>query len=120
VPACQASGAAVVVGSGLFMGLLGGRFDAWIEKPPVHIAPVYVERARRMHALAADAGLSLSHLALRFTWSMPAVDFVLAGASRWGEWIDTVAAFEAGPLPSDLYRRVWDIATRGPEPACGG
>ena len=70
--------------------------------------------------LADDAAIPLSQLAIRFVLSMPAVDFVLAGAARPAEWEDTRLAYEAGPLPTDLYRQVWANAQRGLEPDTGG
>jgi aryl-alcohol dehydrogenase-like predicted oxidoreductase len=120
VPACRENGAAVMVGSAVFMGLLAGKFGEWTVKPPEHVAGPFVERAKRLKKLADAAGLPLSHVALRFVWSMPMVDFVLVGAGTPSTWRDTLDAYESGPLPADLYRRAWEIAQQGPEPVCGG
>ena len=84
------------------------------------IRDTFAERALDVMALADEAGLSWSHLVLRFVLSMPMVDFMLVGSSRWATWTDCRAAYEAGPLPADLYGRVWRIAQDGREPMIGG
>ena len=80
----------------------------------------FMKRALDVMGLADEAGLSWSHLVLRFVLSMPMVDFVLVGSSRWATWTDCRAAYEAGPLPADLYGRMWQIAQDGREPMIGG
>lgn len=120
VPACHRTRAAVVIGSPIFMGFLGPKFEQNLVTPPDHVGPVYVERAKSLKRLAAEAGLRVTQLALRFAWSMPHADFVLTGSGNLAAWRDTRAAFEAGPLPTDLYRQVWQIAQTGAEPVTGG
>lgn len=120
-PACAAAGTGIVGASPVFMGVLGPKLEKHLAKPRGHFHPVFQARARAAAKLAAEAGLSLSHLALRFLLSTPGIETVLAGAGKPATWADTVAAYEAGPLPADLYARVWANAQAGqPEPIIGG
>lgn len=120
VPACRSHNASVMVGSAVFMGLLGSKYEKYIVDPPSHIDGVFVRRAIALKKLGDESGLSLSHLALRFVLSMPVVDFVLAGSGHRTTWEDTKRAYEAGPLPADLYRRIWSLAQQDSEPLAGG
>ncbi len=120
VPACRRIQAGVIVGSPIHMGFLGDQFEHYLSNPPQHVPPAFVSRAKLLKRLADDAGMRLTHLALRFAWSVPYADFVLTGSSNLAAWRDTKAAFENGPLPADLYRRVWQIAQHGMEPINGG
>jgi aryl-alcohol dehydrogenase-like predicted oxidoreductase len=120
-PECRRQGVAVIAASPVFMGLLGSQYEVRMARPPAHLAPVLVGRAREIKALADRASLPLSQLALRFLLSMPAVHYVLTGANNAATWADTLAAYEAGPLPAELYADVWRTAqSGGEEPIIGG
>ncbi|MCX5659355.1 MAG: aldo/keto reductase [Planctomycetota bacterium] len=120
-PAANEAGTGIVTASPIFMGVLGPKLEQHIANPRGHFMPVFQDRARAAAKLAAEAGLPLSHLALRFLLSTPGVEFVLAGADTPATWADTAKAYEAGPLPGDLYERVWRNAQAGqPEPIIGG
>ncbi len=120
VPQARADSAAVFAASPLFLGLLGSRQNELLGDPPGHYPAAYIERARSAMRLADEWSLPLTHLALRFLLSMPAVDVVLAGAANRREWADVEAAYDAGPLPADLYARVWRLAQQGSEAMAGG
>lgn len=120
VPLARRHGAAVFAASPVFMGLMGGGKPELLDDPPVHHPPVFIERARTAVRIAEEWSISPSHLAIRFLLSMPAVDAVLSGAASSAEWADVRAAYEAGPLPAELYGQVWQLAQRGAEPMTGG
>lgn len=120
IPAAQKHNTRVLVGSAVFMGLLGGKYDQFIKEPPSHMDPVFIERAKKLKVLGDKAGISLSQLSLRFVLSVPGVDFVLAGCGRPSTWQDSLTAYEAGPLKADLFADVWHIAQSGAEPMTGG
>lgn len=119
-PAAHRHGKVIIVASPIMMGLLGSGYDAMIVRRPSHLEQVLIDRAKRVKPIADEAGLPLSQLAMRFVLSIPSVDFVLSGACTPEEWRDTHAAYEAGPLPRDLYERVWAIAQCGEESIAGG
>lgn len=120
VPSAKHHGASVFAASPLFMGLLGSQQTQLLANPPRYFPPVFIKRARRVADLANEWDISLTHLALRFLLSMPMVDVVLTGAANPAEWADVQAAYEAGPLPADLYKHVWQLAQQDPEPRVGG
>ena len=119
-PAAHRHCKVIIVASPIMMGLLGSGFEAMTARKPGHIEQALVDRAKRVKPLADEAGLPLSQLAIRFVLSIPSVDFVLSGACTPQEWRDTHTAYEAGPLPRDLYERVWTIAQSGEEAIAGG
>jgi len=120
VPQARRFGASVFAASPLFMGLVGHFHEAYVADRPFYLPPVFITRAQRVRELADEWGLPLSHLAIRFLLSMPAVDVVVTGPSSPQDWSDCQAAYEAGPLPVELYAKVWHIAQTGPEPVTGG
>jgi aryl-alcohol dehydrogenase-like predicted oxidoreductase len=121
VPAIQRHGAQVFAASPTCFGLLTGAFDQVREQRKQWMPMrVFASRAEKLHQLAADAGMSISHLALRFLLSVPAVDFMVCGAADEPQWADCAAAYDAGPLSADLYAKVWHSAQQGTEPYCGG
>jgi aryl-alcohol dehydrogenase-like predicted oxidoreductase len=120
VPQARSHGASVFAASPLFMGLVGNFHDTYIRNPPEYIPPAYIPRAQAVKYLADEWGIRLSHLALRFVLSMPMVGVVITGPSSPQEWADCQAAYEAGPLPAELYARVWNVAQAGEEPMTGG
>ena len=119
VPQARAKGVKVFAASPLHMGLLGARYDIIREQKPSYGADVFFDRAAAQRRVAEEAGIAVTQLALRFLLSMPAIDYVLAGASRMSEWLDCKAAYEAGPLPADVYEAVWRNAQQGSEPYVG-
>jgi len=112
----------VVAAGPMVHGLLGDRFDAYTRdgKRPGFLPKVFAERALLLADLAQERRLPLSQLALRFVLSIPQVAAVLAGPNDYATWRDCRTAYEAGPLDTELYRRVWAIATAGAETLAGG
>jgi aryl-alcohol dehydrogenase-like predicted oxidoreductase len=120
VPLCRSRDVRLLAASPLYAGLLGAASEAG-RLPALHDAPpVVFERARAVRALAAQSGIPMAQLALRFLLSLPAVDFVPVGPRNFAEWRDALAAYEAGPLGSDLFRRISEIARTGEEIPHGG
>ncbi len=121
VPSIKRHGAQVFAGSPTCFGLLTPAF-AQIREQRKDWMPMqtFAKRAEKLHVLAAEAGISISHLALRFVLSVPAVDYMICGAADAAQWNDCAAAYDAGPLPDDVYANIWQIAQAGTEPFCGG
>ncbi|TDE02212.1 aldo/keto reductase [Jiangella asiatica] len=129
----QASGIETIVYNPLGGGLLSGRytFEAAPEEgrfATSKLSPMYRERYwdERMFAavgalsvIAADAGIGLPELALRWLASQPVVGSVLVGASRPAHLTANLAALARGPLPADVVERCDDVGRelRGPMPA---
>jgi aryl-alcohol dehydrogenase (NADP+) len=121
VPAVERHGAQIFAGSPTCFGLLTPAFEQVREQRKDWMPmEAFARRAVMLHELAADAGISISHLALRFVLSVPSVSFMICGAADEAQWNDCAAAYDAGPLPHDVYAQVWRIAQQGTEPFCGG
>jgi aryl-alcohol dehydrogenase (NADP+) len=59
--------------------------------------------------IAAEAGLSMATLAVRWTMSNPAITAPIVGASKPEQLADSLAAAEQGPLPQDLKKKIDDV-----------
>ncbi|TDD67646.1 aldo/keto reductase [Jiangella aurantiaca] len=128
-----ASGIETMVYNPLGGGLLSGRYT--FEAAPAEgrfatsqLSPMYRERywdprmfdaVGALSAIAADAGVSLPELALRWLASRPVVGSVLLGASKPEHLTANLAALARGPLPADVVERCDDVGRqlRGPMPA---
>ncbi|WP_116952495.1 aldo/keto reductase [Jiangella endophytica] len=128
-----ASGIETMVYNPLGGGLLSGRYT--FETAPdegrfatSRLSPMYRERywdprmfeaVGALSAIAADTGVALPELALRWLASRPVVGSVLLGASKPGHLTANLAALARGPLPADIVERCDDVGRRlrGPMPA---
>jgi aryl-alcohol dehydrogenase (NADP+) len=70
------------------------------------------ETVEALRALAAEAGVSLATLAVRWVLSNPAITAPIIGASRPDQLTETLGAAEAGALPDDLKAKL-DELTHG-------
>nr|WP_026875388.1 aldo/keto reductase [Jiangella gansuensis] len=129
----QATGIETMVYNPLGGGLLSGRYT--FEAAPAEgrfatskLSPMYRQRywdermfaaVGSLSAIAADAGIGLPELALRWLASRPAVGSVLIGASRPAHLAANLEALARGPLPDDIVERCDDVGRelRGPMPA---
>jgi len=59
--------------------------------------------------IAAEAGVSMTTLAVRWTMSNPAITAPIVGASKPEQLADSLAAAEQGPLPHDLKKKIDDV-----------
>ncbi|MGA0600275.1 aldo/keto reductase [Caulobacter sp. KR2-114] len=127
LPLCQEEGVAVIPYNPLAGGLLtgkhnhaaappnGGRFTlgragAMYQQRYWHEAEF--ETIEALKGLAAEAGMSLTTLAVRWVLSNPAITAPIIGASRPEQLADNLAAAEQGPLPADLKAKL-DELTHG-------
>ena len=62
-----------------------------------------------LRPIAAEAGMSLATLAVRWVMSNPAITSPIVGASKPEQFADSLSAAEQGPLPEDLKKRLDDI-----------
>lgn len=127
LPLCQEEGVAVIPYNPLAGGLLTGKHNR-AEAPPNggrftlgRAGAMYQQRywheaefetIEALKALAAEAGMSLTTLAVRWVLSNPAITAPIIGASRPEQLADNLAAAEQGPLPADLKAKL-DEVTHG-------
>ncbi len=65
-----------------------------------------VPARRRLQALAAEAGMSLSELAVRYVLSLEGVTCAVVGIETLEQMRQNLALFAKGPLDADLLQRV--------------
>ena len=117
LPLCEEEGIAVIPYNPLAGGLLTGKYNG--EAPPPQgsrfqlgtAGARYQERywhrrefetIEAIRGVAAEAGMSMAVLAMRWTLSNPAITTPIIGASKPEQLADSFAAAEQGPLPKDL------------------
>ncbi|CAM5595431.1 aldo/keto reductase [Streptomyces mordarskii] len=121
LPVCQRYGMGTLVWSPLAMGLLTGRYRK--GGPPVRNArmnwvPRHLTDERKLDAverlipLAEEAGLSLTHLAMAFAITHPAVTSAIIGP-RTMEQLEDLLAGAAVTLDDDVLDRIDQIVAPG-------
>lgn len=110
VPALR-PGAAYYAASPLAMGILSAQPDRWRAALPPWLTPRVWPQRDRLLALAAEQGIALTVLALRYLFGVAEADRVVLGASNAAELADALAAWRAGPLPPEAFAAV--VATQG-------
>ncbi|MEU0805210.1 aldo/keto reductase [Streptomyces sp. NPDC005970] len=131
--AAYAAGLRTMVYNPLGGGLLTGRHS--FEQAPAggrfgdsKLAAMYRDRywnedlfraVTDLTRIAADAGLPLTDLALRWLLSRPSTDALLLGGSKVEHLKANIAAAAAGPLPADVLAACDKVGARlrGPMPA---
>jgi aryl-alcohol dehydrogenase (NADP+) len=129
LPACQRHGMAVIPWSPLAGGWLTGKYRRG-EEPPAgsRLSGAVVTRARTIHddpyaeqrfdvaealeAIAGDAGLSLTHMALAFVDSHPAITSTIIGPKTPAQLEDLLAAVDV-TLPADVLDAIDKVVRPG-------
>ncbi|MFM2356446.1 MAG: hypothetical protein RLZZ528_2182 [Pseudomonadota bacterium] len=125
-------GLGTTIWSPLASGLLTGKYSGGVAQDSRAALPGYewlrdeitspdgqkkVEKAARLSKLAAEAGLSLPHMALAWCLRNPNVSTVILGASRISQLQDNLKALDALPkLTPDLLQAIEDIVQTRPAP----
>jgi aryl-alcohol dehydrogenase-like predicted oxidoreductase len=126
LPACQAYQMGVIAWGPLGSGWLSGGYRKDAEIPVsrrAHRLPqrfdlglpgnrLKLEAADQLAGLAAEAGLSLIHLALAFVLNHPAVTSAIIGP-RTLEHLESQLSADEVRLPADLLDRIDEIVTPG-------
>ena len=121
---CAEEGVAVIPYNPLAGGLLTGKHDPR-GRPEQggrfalgNAAKRYQERywheaefetVEALRKLAAEAGMSMATLAMRWVLSNPAITAPIVGASRPSQLADSFEAEKQGPLPADLKGKLDDL-----------
>jgi aryl-alcohol dehydrogenase-like predicted oxidoreductase len=124
LPLCAEEGVAVIPYNPLAGGLLTGKHDHMSAPPEGSRFQLGTAGARYQerywHAqqfetiealrnVAAESGMSMATMAIRWVLSNPAITAPIIGASRPEQLADTLAAGAHGPLPGDLKAKLDDI-----------
>jgi aryl-alcohol dehydrogenase (NADP+) len=124
LPMCEDEKIAVISYNPLAGGLLTGKHNRQAPPPDGtrfqlgNAASRYQERywhdqefetIEALRATAAEAGLSMTTMALRWVLSHPAITAPIVGASRPEQLADSLAAADQGALGADLKAKLDDI-----------
>ena len=116
LPVLRENGVGFSAFSPLAQGILTGKYNGGIpDESRLHgksiyltaekLAPV-IERTRRLGALAAQSGIPLTELALRWALRDPAVTTLIVGARTPEQLEQNVRAAAAGPLDPALLGQI--------------
>jgi len=91
------------------------------ERIPAHLGAVVPVR-RKLQRLAAESGISMAELCLRYSLSFPAFTSVLVGVDSVGQLRENAAMARRGPLEDSLLGKIEECVPEFPEsivrPAC--
>jgi len=106
VPVAQEHDVAVILGSPLHMGLLGGRKEELLRDRPSYVTEDMVRKLGRLEGMAREFGDSLAQFALRYLLSDPRVSIVIPATHRPERVEENVAVSEGPRLPEELVREI--------------
>lgn len=109
LPAAQKNGVGIINRSVLLKGAL----TPASEQLPDQLAPLK-ENSRQAAAIAADLGISLPALALRFVISNPAVTTALIGTTTPEHLSSAITAAQEGPLPAEVLEKLHPLGLTDP------
>jgi aryl-alcohol dehydrogenase (NADP+) len=123
LPVCQRHGIGVLVWSPLSGGWLTGKYRAAGDAPPGSRAETHRDHfdgdnaakaaaVDRLRVVAADAGLSVTHLSLAWVAEHPAVSSVLLGPRTEDQLDDLLGALDV-ELDSDTLDAIDDVVAPG-------
>ncbi|WP_422930030.1 aldo/keto reductase [Singulisphaera sp. PoT] len=121
LPACERYGMGVLVWSPLAKGMLTGRYRKGAERPDTVRARYFprqmsderkLDVVEQLIPLAAEAGLSLIHMAMAFVMAHPGVTSAILGP-RTMEHLDDLLAGAEGRLDDGILDRIDQIVPPG-------
>lgn len=114
IPRYRREGIAVYAASALHFSLLGNRFGAFTQNPPVgdeYIGEREIRNAIRVNEIAKKHGLPLPTLAQRYLFSIAEATRVVMGARKIDQIQATIADWQQGALPEAVFDEVTKAIT---------
>jgi voltage-dependent potassium channel beta subunit len=124
-------GMGTTIWSPLASGLLTGKYnnaipaDTRIHRPGMEWlkekmtgpeAKLKIEKAQKLEKLAAEFGLSLTHMALTWCLKNPAVSTVITGASKASQVTDNMKAMDVyGKMSDELMQKIEAVLANKPQ-----
>ena len=102
---------------GIPAGSRAARSDGFLQEDQVE---QQLEKIRALHRFAADRGISLQHLALRWVLDQTAVTSAIIGARTVAQLDDSLAALQAPPLDDEALDVIDLIAPKVKQKAAEG
>lgn len=106
LPFCTSNKITYFAASPLNMGLLGGSYESFTVNSPAWLDVKSVDAAVKMKSIADRHEMALHTLAHRFLLSIPALFHIVIGASNRQQLKDTLADFNSGALPRNIFLEI--------------
>ncbi len=104
----ESNGMEFFAASPLHMGLLGSRYNSFIQNPPAWLDKRSICRAKQIKEIAEKYAIPLPSLAHRFLLNIPHRFKIVIGATNMLQLQSTLADFAAGPLTCEIYEEIVD------------
>lgn len=114
LPAAKERNMGIVLGSVLQQGGLGRRYDDVVKRKPAWLAKARQEQFLAFYRLLDDLQMPIVELCLRFGLSCADASSVLIGPKTARQVEESVAVAERGSLPTEVLRRLDQIAAMVP------
>jgi aryl-alcohol dehydrogenase-like predicted oxidoreductase len=109
IPFLRGQGLSLYQGSPLHMGLLGNRFESYVQEAPEWITKEMVKNAIKIKGLADSAGISLPELAHRYILSVLEIDYLVLGSRNMKQLKNSLSDCNKGILEEDLFNKITKI-----------
>ncbi|MDR8393804.1 aldo/keto reductase [Aliifodinibius sp. S!AR15-10] len=111
IPTFIDEGLAIYAASSLHMGLLGSRFQEFVDDPPdtEWIRQDHIDNAIMVNEVAQKNGMSLTELALRYLFSIKEADRVVLGPTNLEELKKSINNWQEGPLNKQVFEEVTEV-----------
>lgn len=106
LPKYTLSGMSYWSASPLHMGLLGRRFDAFVQRRPAWLSKSEIEAAVTVNEIAEAQGLSLAELALRFIQNIQFDIKIVVGPANSQEYENVFVNIGKGPLDQRIFNQI--------------
>lgn len=106
MPFYQANNIQFYSASPLHMGLLGNKYEEFVNTPPVWMDKESIEKARQIKKIADKYNLSLSNMAHRFILSIPEDFKMVIGPGNSEQLLKTLFDIQGGALPEQVFKEI--------------
>jgi len=106
MPYYQANNIQFYSASPLHMGLLGNKYEEFIDTAPVWMDKESIEKARQIKKIADKYNLSLPNMAHRFILSIPEDFKMVIGPGNSEQLLKTLFDIQGGALPEQVFKEI--------------
>jgi D-threo-aldose 1-dehydrogenase len=108
LPFCIDNNIEYLLASPLYMGLLGQRFDEFVQNKPDWIPEHIISRARKIKSIADAYNMMLPELAHRFLLGVSPAFKIVIGSLNMQQLLSTINDMNNGPLPLEIHSQIVD------------
>jgi len=111
IPYYQVNNIQFYSASPLHMGLLGNKYQQFVDTPPVWMDKESIDKAKQIKKVADKYNLSLSTLAHRFILTLPADFKMVIGPGNSEQLLKTLFDIQRGALPEQVFKEIMNLNT---------